>query len=640
MFARLALWFSLVVLFASPALASSSQQVGDEHVRLRLLSATKAVGEQSPLLLGLEMILANGWHTYWKKPGETGDPPSIDWSGSTNLKKAEMLFPTPLRFGPKELESIGYNGYTVFPLRVTPERVGEPILLRAAVTMLICRELCVPEHHTLSLSLPAGEAVDSVEAVTLRSSLETVPKPATKTAPLGITAIAYGLDSVALTLRGKTKLNAPDVFVETEENYLFQRPTVLIKNDPREAHATIKLLSTLPPGKKLSDIPMIFTLVDGHQAIERAAADIPLSRGAMDDWRASLIVVFTLALLGGLLLNLMPCVLPVLSLKILSMIRSGSRKRRAARLSFLVTSAGIIVSFLLLAIATILLKKLGFLVGWGIQFQQPLFLVFMIALLLFFAASLWDVFTISPPRWIMDRIGGTSQAHLVGDFASGFFATLLATPCSTPFLGTAVGFALAAGAIEILLIFFALGTGMALPFLAIAAFPTLGSFLPKPGPWMNTLSRLLGLGLVGTAVWLMTVLIGQWAPAKSPEVDAQKVFQIFSEERIAAAVGEGKTVFVDITADWCLNCKFNKRFTLSRPEIVKRLADQTKVLALRGDWSSPNPAITDFLNKYGRYGIPFNAVFGPAAPEGIMLPELLTEESILTALDRAGGVER
>ena len=340
------------------------------------------------------------------------------------------------------------------------------------------------------------------------------------------------------------------------------------------------------------------------------------------------------------------------------------------------------------------LKAAGVAVGWGIQFQQPLFLVAMALLVTLFAYNLFGLFEIAMPGWVgsMDAraVGHGTETHsLAGHFMTGALATLLATPCSAPFLGTAVGFALARGTGEIFLIFAVLGLGLALPYLLIAAMPGLAMRLPRPGAWMVTVRRILGLALLATTLWLLTVLSAQVGtpvaivagilllaigltlrvgrdgrgtqrrvglglagllavsmfalPAslgmpqdpvsRSVTVD---YWQPLDAGEIPLRVAEGKLVFVDVTADWCITCQANKRLVLDRAEIADHLASEN-VVAMRGDWTSPSDEIMRYLESFGRYGIPFNAVYGPNAPNGIALPELLTVDTVMNALGRAAA---
>lgn len=348
------------------------------------------------------------------------------------------------------------------------------------------------------------------------------------------------------------------------------------------------------------------------------------------------------ALLGGFILNLMPCVLPVLSLKLMSLVRHAGEGRGRLRAGLLASAAGIIASFLMLAAVTAGLKAAGLAVGWGVQFQQPLFLGFMIAVLLLFAGSMAGLFEIPLPRFIADRVSGPEGSGLGGAFLTGAFATLLATPCSAPFLGTAVGFALAAGTTEILAIFAALGLGMASPYLLAAAFPAVAGWLPRPGRWMVGLRRVMALALLGTAAWLGLVLDAALrGPAPVTALAAGQNggggarWAAFDEAAIAGHVAAGRVVLVDVTADWCVTCQANKKFVLNRDPVAATLADP-RVVALRADWTRPDEAIAAYLARHGRYGIPFNMVYGPGAPAGIALPELLSASAVLAALAQAG----
>jgi suppressor for copper-sensitivity B len=289
---------------------------------------------------------------------------------------------------------------------------------------------------------------------------------------------------------------------------------------------------------------------------------------------------------------------------------------------------------LVIALSLIGVKLAGHAVGWGIQFQHPWFLGLMAALTALFAANLFGLYEISMPSWA----GGFGRKG--GSFATGAFATLLATPCSAPFLGTAVGFALGGSASDILLVFVALGLGMAAPYLALAAVPGVHRFLPKPGAWMVRLRQVLGVALAATAVWLLIVL-GAQLTATAPMTDSPRIaktnaiaWEPFDPNAIPLLVAQGKTVFVDITADWCLTCQVNKQTVLYRGN-VRELLQKPDVVAMQGDWTRPNAAIAEYLRSFGRYAIPFDAVYGPLTPDGAPLSELLSSDEVTAALANA-----
>jgi suppressor for copper-sensitivity B len=446
----------------------------------------------------------------------------------------------------------------------------------------------------------------------------------------------------------------------------------------------------------LAGVPLTFTLVDGPRAVEAriaptaaiAAPSPPAAQAARGV--TGLAAALALALLGGLILNLMPCVLPVLSIKLLSVVGHGGGEARRVRAGFAASAAGIVASFLVLGTAAVALKEAGLAAGWGIQFQQPIFLAAMIVVLALFAGNLWGVFAIRLPGAVSDAaVAAGHRPGLAGHFFTGALATLLATPCSAPFLGTAVGFALARGPGEIYAVFLALGAGLALPYLAIAAAPRLATRLPRPGRWMVVLRRILGLALVGTAAWLAVVLAAlagivvtvvvaalaagavgtlavtrrrvgaarglAWGAVAALAILALAMPELagtiasraaasaeagpwrsFDAAAIADEVRLGRVVVVEVTADWCITCKVNKRAVLDRDPVRSRLA-RPDVTAMLADWTRPDALIARYLAGFGRYGIPFTAVYGPAAPGGLALPEILTDSAVLEGIAQAAG---
>ncbi len=481
-------------------------------------------------------------------------------------------------------------------------------------------------------------------------------------------------------------LHAPDLFVEGAAGISPGRPEVTLLEGGRLAMLRVPVRGA--SAASLAGTTLHLTAVDGARA---AAADaIPLF-GALPGLprQAGRIGIVGLALLGGLILNLMPCVLPVLSLKLLALVGYSGGERRTARLGLLATAAGILASFAVLAAVLISLQAAGAAIGWGIQFQQPWFLSGMALLTTLFAASLWDWLPLALPGGMAGAVGAVRGRGRIADaFLLGAFATLLAASCSAPFLGTAIGFALARGPADIALVFAAFGLGMAAPFLAVAAVPGAVGWLPRPGRWMVWLRRVLGFALLGTAGWLLSVLAleadtgaallagamlaallsvlawrhrrparrpgatiaalalaavavlapalrGQAGPIAAPAHPAAELWRPFDEAVLRAAVTQGQVVFVNVTAAWCLTCKVNELTVLDRAPVAERLR-APGMIAMRADWTRPAPAVTAYLQSFGRYGVPMDVVYGPGAPEGIALPELLTAEAVMDAFRRAG----
>ncbi|VBB69071.1 Cytochrome c-type biogenesis protein DsbD, protein-disulfide reductase [invertebrate metagenome] len=655
---------------------SASPWVRHSQGAVRLVSTVTGVGTSHSILLGLQFALQPHWKIYWRAPGETGYPPTVDWGGSQNLAKTRIAWPAPRRFSFQGVETAGYEGEVIFPITAILERPGVPLMGHANIEFLVCSTLCVPQRAVLDLLVRDGPAESSPFIHLVERSAARVPGDGRAAGLHLITATTQpgtkdGLIEVAV--EAELPLAAPDLFIEGHNNVRASLPQISQRSrDSRHVVLRVRTRSPVAVGALVT-----LTVVDGVRALE---ATVPLGTLVADhDTIFEIGIILSLAFLGGLILNLMPCVLPVLSLKVMTMISHGGAERLAVRWSFVASAAGVLFSFMLLAAATITLKATGAAVGWGIQFQQPLFLSIMIIVLTLFTANLWGLFEISLPSWLTDQGGGVRTYGYTGAFLTGIFATLLATPCSAPFLGTAVGFALARGPVEILLIFMVLGIGMAMPYILVAIFPTLAVRLPQPGPWMIWLKGLMGLALAATVVWLLTVfavqvgettailtgaamvtVIGILASRLHPPLrplpvavvisvgltiiaqvgqeretlSHQGLWLPFNENVLAHHVANGRVVFVDITADWCITCRINKALVLSHREVVKRLQD---VVAMQADWTRPDVGVSAYLTRFGRYGIPFNVVYGPGARQGIALPELLTAEVVLQALETAAG---
>lgn len=679
----------LVFGFPLAAFAAATGWVGDDHAAARLVTATDAVGSAATIDAGLEIRLVPGWHAYWRSPGDAGIAPAIDWAGSGNLGHAEIAWPAPTRYSLQGFETAGYQQHIVLPIMVAPARPGQPVALHAAVSYAACAEICVPYSTNLELTLPSGSATAAPEAPLIAAARARVPSDLNAAGLDLVSArLAGGGAETALVVRLHSRVapfRAPDLFVEGLAKGSPGRPQTELSEDGHAARLKVPIRGA--DMASLAGRPLALTLVDGARSAEFAAAPLP---GPARNDTARLLPILAIALLGGLILNVMPCVLPVLSLKLLSVASQAGADRRRVRVGLLMTALGVLASFALLAAALVGLKASGAAIGWGIQFQWPWFIAAMAALTTLFAASLWDWLPIGLPRIAYDAAAARRvRPRYAEAFLTGVFATLLATPCSAPFVGTAVGFALAQGPRQIATVFAAMGLGFAAPYLAVAAVPRLVRLLPRPGRWMNGLRTFLGLALAGTALWLLYVLaalsgvrvaLGTAAAlvlvllllalrsrrgvpvrlarpvtaAAAAMVAAAVLWPAFAGvERAAPApaaggwrpfdqaelhrlVGAGRTVFVDVSAAWCLTCKVNEAAVLDREPVASRLFGPG-VVAMRADWTRPDPAVSAYLESFGRYGVPFNAVYGPRRPDGVALPELLTSGAVEGALDRAGA---
>ncbi len=698
--------------------AAASEWAGELDklpARARLIAATTGVGQLDRIPVGVEIELRPGFKTYWRTPGGPGFPTTIDWDGSANLADTDFKWPGPTRFDVLGFDSLGYKKHVVFPILVRPDQVGRELRLRANVRFLACDEICVPMEADLALDLPTGSAEPSAYANLIDKYRARVP--ASEGALVGIELQDASLRGpseapvVQVAFNAEEPFVVPDLFVEGPETVVFGRPT--LQRSATTAVFSVPVENEFGEGPvDLAGQSVRLTLVDRDRAFE---ANVTLNPGGPDlaasnalggadsgtgnfipglapdggGTGLSLWTVLGFALLGGLILNVFPCVLPVLSIKLLSVIGHGGGKPRAVRVGFLATVAGIIAAFLVLASLVVGLKAAGQTVGWGIQFQQPLFLVAMVLILTLFAANMWGLFEVRLPGRLADAAArGSGGSGLKGHFFSGGFATLLATPCTAPFLTTAVGFALTRGTGDIYAVFTALGVGLAAPFILVAAFPGMVTRLPRPGPWMITVKKILSLALVATAVWLLWVMSAQvstlaalvvaglmvaavivialrrrlsaqavWgapalvvllavlaftAPQVLPRAELEAVagqqatvaYRAFDEAAIPRLVEGGKVVLVHVTADWCITCKVNEKRVLQAGDVATAL-NRDEVVVMKADWTRPDDEIAVYLASFDRFGIPFDIVYGPASPEGSILPELLTANAVLTALRSA-----
>ena len=684
----LAMFFACLFATSLPATASSpySNWIGDPSIaEARLISAVTARGDLDQLPLGLEFRLAPNWKIYWRTPGEAGLPPTINLLADGDQVESIIKWPVPKRFNSFGFDNYGYENSVILLLDVSGFAVGGPLQLSGQIEALVCAEICVPTGGAVKMTIPAGPASPSGEARAIAQAAALVPRPGgdTSLAPDHVWQVAD-----ALYMRFVAPVPIDDIFLEGIEGVAFKRPLL----DGADAIIAIEAMSV----PDLAGREITATIVAGNKFIEnrfKVNAVAPKLSASKPSW-----VIFALALLGGLILNLMPCVLPVLAIKIGSVLDAMGQQRSFIRARFLSAAAGIITSFVILALILATLRLAGAQVGWGVQFQSPIFLSVMMLLIGVFVLAMLDWLILPVPnfvqRWTaLSSAISSPRRMLLGDFLTGMLATILATPCSAPFVGVAVGFALTGSIAALFGIFIALGIGLAAPWIVIVLAPDLVSALPRPGPWMNWLKRGLAVLLVGTVVWLASILFviagpimtgavlcgiimivsglaGQgrslarpmsftgaailvWllvnptaiftAPNETTATgdtahDMDLLWQAWQPGMVGPLVDTGQTVFVDVTAAWCITCKANKSLVIEQAPVapfVRDLVESGKLVLLRADWTRPSEDIAEFLASYQRYGIPFNIVYGPNATKGIELGELLTDESVLAAINKA-----
>lgn len=686
----LVLALGLPVPAAAGAAADTASEWSDgESWRTRIVSAVTAAGSRPTLPLGLQVALDDGWHIYWRSPGEAGLPPTLSVGpDSENVASVEFVWPAPEQSVEQgQLVTRTYAGNVLIPIRLHVEESGRPTTLDAKIDYQVCAQICIPVRVDTLLHLPAGTASPSSHARIIAEAEARVPGPPQAAGFERLTAAFDGVRTVHVTADSVFELDtSPEQIVallEGPEGIFFRSDHATVSADGKTVAVVVDVLPPFDTGQ-LEGADLGVTLVTGSANAYRqlVLAGAPTASGG----DLTLGVAFLLALLGGLILNLMPCVLPVLGIKIARLIDAAGRDRAVVSASFLATATGIIASFGLLALLVAAIRAAGLTAGWGFQFQIPGFIAFLAVIVLLFAAVLAGICEFRLPirvnRWVQ-AAGGDLKGH-AGAFAEGAFATVLATPCTAPVVGTAVGFALTRGFGDIVLVFLGLGLGMAVPWLLVAIRPGLLVMLPRPGPWMGRLKLVLALMLLGTAIWLLSVLhsaAGGIPTAVAAGLSGLAVlaFAARTAERIVPVVrGAGlaslvlavlfpamagytgpsdrmptgdplwlplnpaavpdlaasQVLLVDVTADWCVTCVVNKRLVLDRPP-VRDLLEVGDIVGLRGDWTLPDSDIAAYLATHQRLGVPFNAVYGPGLPEGEVLPELLTADTVIEAVQRA-----
>ena len=687
-------WITLLLLIAS---AQAQVYQGKTLVTASLVSDTTAIVPGKPFQVGVLLEMAPGWHSYWEYPGDAGLPTSIAWTLPNGFVAGPIQWPLPHRFvEPGDIEVYAYKDKVLLLTAIVPpaEIAEKTVILRAKVDWLVCEEICIPGSANLELSLPVAP-----QAATANEDLFSEFRkllPSANAPPYQLTWTRQG-DSLVLKVTGLEKVKGADLYPLAPPGEQVQHP----KNEPiRDGAATItvahpgELRGVLVVETESGRRGWIVSSSESGDSSESPKAQISGASATQPGLWQALIFGF----LGGFILNLMPCVLPVISLKIFGFIRqAGDHPEKILRhgLAFI---AGIFAWFLGLGLVILGLKAAGSEVTWAFQFQNPWFNLIIGCIVFVFALNLFGVFEIVLPGRASTALAeASSQQGYAGSFFQGIFATLLATPCTAPFLGTALGFAFSQSPIMILAMFASVALGMSAPYFFLSARPGWMKVLPKPGAWMERVRQFMGFPLLATLLWLLYILGNQrghdaviWAsafllclalgcwiygtfcgplsslktrlvslalialillggaafflggqfaqstlPEKTDRPTDGIVWKSFSQQGLDDLLNAGKPVFVDFTADWCISCKFNERTAIDVPAVRQAFASNG-IVPMKADWTNANPEITAALKKFGRVGVPFYVLYlGGEAREPIILPEILTQSIVLDALAKA-----
>ncbi len=588
------------------------------------------------ILIGLQVNLLPKWKIYWRNPGDAGLPPEIKWETENNIKSMNLLFPNPKRFKFFGIETFGYENEVIFPITIERLNKNKKISGLLQFEAQVCAEICVPVSFNYDLGKLTINYKNNSKLSDILKYKNKVPKNLGHK-DLELFSFDQSDSKLKLSFINKLNINPYDIIVEDHKEFIFEKPSYSKSGE---------LLNLTINFKDKNDYQFEFlklTFLNNDHSFEKIitkSSNLPNKNLLkFNENKISIgFEIFVIALIGGFILNFMPCVLPVLSLKMIQLVNLRRENKVIFRKKISFNILGILTSFLLLAIGTYVVKSAGELVGWGVQFQNPSFLIFMILLTAFFGFNLLGLFNLFLPPKVLSILSYRGDGF-VGDFITGITLTLLATPCTAPLVGTAVGFALSGGIFEIFSILLIMGLGLSLPLILIMLFPKIISIIPKPGEWLVTFKKIMAIFLLLTSLWLINLLIKLETKIKT-NLNNFSNFEIVNWDinknillpnQLAA---RGEIVFVDITADWCITCKLNKALVLENKqvsEIFKK--NNVKVLVL--DWTKPDENIKKFLTKKQRYGIPYNEIYGPLLLNGKILSELLTIKEIKEYIKKA-----
>ena len=681
-----------ILLFGMFTMAARAQLSRGQHLSVELVVPEQQLARGSAPTAGLHFTLEKGWHIYWVNAGDSGEPPRVRWMLPAGITAEPFQYPAPQRLPLGPLMDFGYENAVTFPvpMHVAASTAMSPATLRADVDWLVCREVCLPGKATLTVTRPVVAAgttaqVDAGQQAIVAKGIASLPKPL----PAGASAhfAADGKSYTLAVLTGK----------KTNSALFFPLDQTVIANAPLQAAAPLTrgVRLTLVRDATEQGKPAMLNgvvVLPGGAAYRVAATPgvippVVLADGHAD---ASFVQALLLAFGGGLILNLMPCVFPVLFIKGLALVQSSREQRSTMRAHGWVYTLGILVSFWIVVGVLLVLRGLGHTLGWGFQFQSPVFVAVMALFLFFLSLSLAGQFEIGLS--LTSAGGGLARKQgYAGSFFTGVLAMVVATPCTAPLMGVAIGYALAhsgAGVVTFA-VFTALGLGLATPYLLLAYNPGWTRVLPKPGAWMEVLKQLTSIPIFATVIWLVWLftqeagvnallglltgflllgvagaLLGRWPTRRAATIAASLVgllalaLPVYAAETLGAPLGaaaaargygndwkpftptavamyraEGRPVLVDFTASWCLSCQVNERVVLDRADVQQRLR-QSGVVLVKADWTRHDAAIGEALAALGRSGIPAYALY-PAAPDAAprMLPEVLTTGSVYKALD-------
>ena len=665
----------LFLLFCASIISTdafSETIVDASDSRIEMLAESNSMKPGDGLLVGFKFTLNPGWHTYWENPGDAGEGASIKWNLPNDVKASEILWPGPERIPVEPLMTFGYEDEVVLLTKIyTSETATIPVTLNARVSWYTCKEICIPQEAEVSIPINLGNKTSSTSKDLLEQTLEQIPEQFN-----GIYRVRKLDDSYVL----QGELENMDQY---DSMYFFPKYYGLTNYTENQFYEINKDSFSLQI--KASEIEIENKSFEGVVAVNKneeitfIEIDYPLvTKDTSQEFNILTLIVF--AFLGGLILNVMPCVFPILSIKILRFVEQSRDSTYKTLQQGLLFSLGVIFSFLTIAALLIALKSGGESIGWGYQLQSPV----VVSLLFYLFVVLGFIF-------MSNIVLGSGLARLssislnksdsLESFLTGVLAVIVASPCTAPFMGSAIGFALLQPSFYSILIFLGLGIGFSLPYLILSAKPSLLSFLPKPGQWMETFKQFMAFPMWASALWLLWVLSSQvnnqeviqvllgallittglwlieknnserdWVrwlmrlpflllfifslwliPTSYSDLDESKQDQLAYTPQLLKDLREKNSlVFLNFTADWCITCKVNEAVALKTSKVSKLIADKN-ITYMEADWTRKDPIISSTLEQYGRTGLPLYLLF-PSKGDPLILPEILTEDILLSYL--------
>ncbi|MFT7538670.1 MAG: thiol:disulfide interchange protein [Lysobacterales bacterium] len=688
---KLILSFILAALFIGVPYAQATP-IYEAHTNIQLIAEDKTLKPGSIVAIGLDMDMDENWHIYWISPGDSGMPPKVTWNLPKGFKTGALKFPFPHRLDYGDLTSYGHDGRVLLITDVQvplDAPVGEVLTLKADVGWLTCDKICVPGNASLAINVMVSNDKPVKDSQWMQYFKDTRAQWPLKDHSIQ-TKILKSDNHFHIFIPSTAPIKDVEFFSLDEDVIQYFPSQQLV---PMDQGFELIIEKSEFLDHEVGHMKGVLVAKQGWDGLSTQAIEIsedvnPLTDDSlmqlMPTTDMGMLGALLFAFIGGLILNTMPCVLPVLSLKVLGLIKHAQDRKRAwvQGVSF---TLGVMVSFWILAGILIALKSTGHLLGWGFQFQSPEFIIVMVSVLFLMGLNLFGMFELGMG---LTRIQTAHRSGILASFLSGFLATIVATPCTAPFMGAALTYALTQTIGDAFLIFTALGFGLACPYLLLTIFPSCLKFVPKPGPWMNKFKVSLGFLMMLTVLWLLWVLEAQigtdfirvgiallsilvlagWFLRLAQQKNMRKytvigvicivtalligiyvqrtsnsvinntskneaiVWQDFSVELVNELRAEGKTVFIDFTAKWCLSCQVNERFALYNDKVIRAFKDKNVVM-VKADWTNRDDKITQALAQYGKESIPVYVLYSENAKQPIFLPEVLTPQIVLDVLN-------